>query len=145
MLVLTMYFVILGFFVVPSSPPENVSIIVIDATSIHIDWSEVPEIDQNGIITKYEVVFEPLTTFGILMIENLFVDSTNLSISLVDLEEYVEYNISVRAYTSVGPGPYSEETIVLTEEAGQFVYPFYMLPLNASHLHVQLLPVHLKM
>ena len=102
----------------PSSPPENISITFIDGTSIQVTWADVLEIDQNGIITKYEVIYEPLTTFGVLMPENLIVDSMNLSVTLENLEEYVEYNISVRAYTSVGPGPYSEDTIILTEEDG---------------------------
>ena len=31
--------------------------------------------------------------------------------NLTGLEEYVEYNITVRAYTSVGPGPYSDPPI----------------------------------
>ena len=34
-----------------------------------------------------------------------------LMIVLTDLEEYIEYNISVRAYTSAGPGPYSVGSI----------------------------------
>ena len=38
---------------------------------------------------------------------------------LTELEEYVEYNISVRAYTSVGPGPYSEEVTERTDEDGK--------------------------
>ena len=71
-----------------------------------MSWTEVPEIDQNGIITEYEVMYEPLMTFGGL-ITTLTVNTTNLSITLMDLQEYLEYNISVRAYTSVGPGPYS--------------------------------------
>ena len=68
-----------------------------------MSWTEVPEIDQNGIITQYEVMYEPLMTFG----GHTTVNTTNLSITLMDLQEYLEYNISVRAYTSVGPGPYS--------------------------------------
>ncbi len=37
---------------------------------------------------------------------------------LQDLEEYVNYTISVRAYTSVGAGNYSGEITVLTWEDG---------------------------
>ena len=56
-------------------------------------------------------------TFGVL---NTFtINTTNLSITLMDLEEYVEYNISVRAYTSVGPGPYTVG-INRTSEDGKF-------------------------
>ena len=68
----------------------------------------------------YEVLLDPITTFEVLRRQSVFVASTNLSITLTHLEEYVEYNISVRAYTSVGPGPYSEERLIRTREDGQY-------------------------
>ena len=84
-----------------------------------MNWNEVPEIDQNGVVTEYEVMYEPLMTFDGL-ITTLTVNTTNLSITLMDLEEYVQYNISVRAYTSVGPGPYSVGIVRRTFEDGKF-------------------------
>ena len=91
---------------VPASPPQNVTATVLSSTEIQVNWTEVIEIDQNGIITEYEVMYEPLMNFSGL-ITTLTVNTTNLFITLMDLQEYVEYKISVRAYTSVGPGPYS--------------------------------------
>ncbi len=45
------------------------------------------------------------------MTETMIVMSPDItSLTLMSLEEYVMYNISVRAYTSVGPGVYSEGT-----------------------------------
>ncbi len=41
---------------------------------------------------------------------------TERSANLTNLEEFVDYNISVRAYTSEGAGPYSEEITVMTPE-----------------------------
>ena len=82
-----------------------------------MSWTEVLEIDQNGIITGYEVMYEPLMNFS-GQITTLTVNTTNLSIALMDLEEYVEYSISVRAYTSVGPGPYSVGIVNRTFEDG---------------------------
>ena len=43
-----------------------------------------------------------------------------MSVLLMDLEEYVNYTISVRVYTSVGPGPDSEPVTVLANEDGKF-------------------------
>ena len=88
------------------------------STEIQVNWNEVLEIDHNGIITEYEVMYEPLMTFGGL-ITTLTVNTTNLSITLMDLEEYVEYNISVRAYTRVGPGSYSVGIVRRTLEDGK--------------------------
>ena len=122
-----------------------------DSTAIQVNWNEVPEIDQNGILTQYEVTYEPLMTFGVLV--KLAVNTTNLSITLMELEEYTGYNISVRAYTSVGPGPYSVGVVRRTFEDGKkeyrvdrlglvFVYEIYVpkgLLLNLNYTMMVLL------
>ena len=79
-------------------------------------WDEIPGLDQNGIIINYEVQIEPLD-FSADIMTNLL-NTTNLSILVTGLEEYVNYNISVRAYTSVGPGPYSGPVTERTFEDG---------------------------
>ena len=109
------------YHVVPASPPWNVTATVLSSTEIQVNWTEVLEMDQNGIIAEYEVMYEPLMEFGFLTNEILVVDSLNLSITLMDLEEYVEYNILVRAYTSVGPGPYSVGIVQRTFEDGMSI------------------------
>ena len=62
--------------------------------------------EQNGIIILYEVQYEPLMTFGGELM-TMVMNTSNTSIVLGGLQEYVEYNISIRAYTIVGPGPFS--------------------------------------
>ena len=65
----------------------------------------------------YEVMYTPLETFGgTLQSNTTTVSEPALSVVLIGLEEYVNYTISVRAYTSVGMGPYSEDVTILTEE-----------------------------
>ena len=92
---------------------------ILSSTEIQVSWEEVPAIDQNGIITMYEVQYEPLVTFGDQISTNTST-TTMLNLTLTDLEEYVEYNITVRAYTSVGPGPYSDPPITeRTDEDGK--------------------------
>ena len=78
----------------------------------------VPPIDQNGIIIIYEVMYQPLETFN-GNIATKTINLTNMSVLLADLQEFVNYNISVRAYTSVGAGPYSDEIIVMTPQDGK--------------------------
>ena len=85
------------------------------STTIAVMWEEVPPIDQNGVITMYEVMYTPLETFGgTLQSNTTTVSEPALSVVLMGLEEYVNYTISVRAYTSVGMGPYSEDVTILT-------------------------------
>lgn len=80
-----------------------------------VSWDEVYPIDQNGIITTYEVLYKPQG--GVNM--SMTVYTTNMSIILNNLQGFVQYNISVRAYTSIGPGPYSAEVTERTLEDGK--------------------------
>ena len=105
----------------PAAPPENVSVSVLSSTEIGVSWDEVPAIDQNGVITMYEVQFEPHQTFNDQISTNSVI-ITNTSIMytvLMELEEYVQYNISIRAYTSAGPGPYSTGIVERTDTDGE--------------------------
>ena len=88
------------------------------STTIEVSWDIVPPIHQNGIITMYEVLYQPLETFdGSIMTQTMNV--TEMSANLSDLEEFVNYTISVRAYTRVGAGNYSEGMTVMTPEDGK--------------------------
>ena len=88
------------------------------STALRVSWEEVPAIDRNGEITEYEVQYEPLETFG-GQISISTVTTSMLSINLTDLQEFVDYNISVRAYTSAGPGPYSIGVVERTDTDGK--------------------------
>ena len=86
---------------------------------IAVLWSEVPREDRNGLITHYEVQFLPLYPFeGGSSNDSIL--TQNLSIVLSGLEEFIEYNISVRAHNSAGPGPYSDGIAVRTFEDRKF-------------------------
>ena len=71
--------------------------------------------DQNGVITMYKVMYTPLETFGgIIKSDTITVLEPTQSVVLTGLEEYVDYNFSVQASTSVGVGPYSVAVTVST-------------------------------
>ena len=89
--------------------------------NITVMWEEVVPIDQNGVITMYKVLYQPQETFG-GAIGPLTVNVAELTVDLTDLEEYVNYNISVRAYTSAGEGPYSDGVVELTFEDSKWSY-----------------------
>ena len=101
----------------PDGSPVNVMAQSFYSTSIYVEWEQVHEIDRNGVIVMYEVYYEPLETFdGMIMKER--VTTPDLFYIITGLEEYVDYNITVRAYTSEGPGPYSTAIIEMTLEDG---------------------------
>ena len=92
---------------------------VVSSTSIMVTWDLVSAIDQNGIITMYEVQYEPLETFGgQIQTQTVNVAAPMMSVTLTSLQEFVNYNISVRAFTSVGEGPYSPGVAEMTPEDG---------------------------
>ena len=79
-------------------------------------WDPVPLIDQNGVITQYDVEYTQSTFTSVPMTQTVIVNSTMAV--LTGLEEFVEYSIRVRAYTSVGAGPYSDAVVERTREDG---------------------------
>ena len=91
----------------------------VSPTAIQVTWNEVPAIDRNGIITQYEVEYNQTTFSGATMSATTTVNSSTFTVDLTGLEEYVEYSIRVRAYTSVGAGPYSDVVIERTQEDGK--------------------------
>ena len=105
----------LFLFPAPSDYPQNLNSVTVSSTEIAVSWNEVPEIGRNGIIIQYEVQYEPLMVFS----DALTTNTSNTSALLRDLLEYIEYNITVRAYTSIGPGPLSPGVTNRTFEDGK--------------------------
>lgn len=105
---------------VPASPPSNVTASVLSSTAIMVNWDAVPPIDQNGDITAYEVLYQIVdTSDGVLLSNTTRIEEGTASVVLTDLEEFVNYTISIRAYTGVGEGPYSEGVTEMTSEDGK--------------------------
>ena len=95
------------------------------STTIIVMWDEVVPIDQNGVITMYEVMYTPLEVFAEAIgtgVKN--VTSHSSSVVLTDLEEYVFYNISVRAYTQIGQGNFSSPITERTSDDGKVLISF---------------------
>ena len=67
----------------------------------------------------YEVLYEPLETFN-GNITDQKINTTTQFITLMGLEEFTNYSISVRGYTNVGPGNYSVPILAMTFEDGKF-------------------------
>ena len=102
--------------VVPSRAPAVTEAMVLSPTEVRVSWSEVDPIHQNGIITVYEVDYQPLRDFESEDVTQ--VNTTATTIVLMDLHESVQYSITVRAFTSVGAGAFSNPVPSVTHEAG---------------------------
>ena len=104
------------------------------STEIMVAWDRVPEINENGIITTYEVQYEPQTTFDVVVVVGGVLNTSNTSLLLTGLEEFVEYDIIVRAYTSVGAGPFSPTVRIRTLEDGKLVNTSKRIVINTIYL-----------
>ena len=85
-----------------------------DQRSINVSWVMLDCQDRHGIIIMYEVRYTS-SDFGDNV--DLTLNTTNgneTSLIVDELEEFTNYTIQVRAYTAVGPGPYSAPMDVLT-------------------------------
>ena len=70
--------------------------------SLGISWS--PPTTPNGIITEYEIRYRESSSTGPYNMTN----TTNTQYSIVGLIPNTSYTIGVRAYTSVGPGEWTD-------------------------------------
>ena len=71
-------------------------------TAINIVWN--PPTIPNGIITVYKIRYRESTSTDLYNITN----TTNTQYSIVGLIPNTSYTIGVRAYTSIGPGEWTD-------------------------------------
>ena len=86
----------------PDGAPQNVTGENTSSTSILVTWKEVQAELRNGIITGYNITYQSLTEN-----DNGFVTAgpNDRQANLTGLKEFVDYNISVVAFTVKGDGP----------------------------------------
>lgn len=97
----------------------NFTAITLSATTVWVAWNEIPPIDQNGIITTYEVLYTPKNNFDGILSSKL-INLTDNSGVLEELIPFVNYSISVRAYTTAGAGLWSEPATATTQQDRKF-------------------------
>lgn len=86
---------------VPTGPPQNLSVNVLSSSSLYILWDHILQTEQNGMILSYTVtVFEENTntTFGQWSISDLHITVNNL-------HPHYTYIVYVAGSTVVGSGP----------------------------------------
>ena len=85
-------------------------------TTIIIFW-HLPII-PNGIITVYEIRYRESTSTGPYNITN----TTNTQYTIVGLIPNTSYTIGVRAYTSIGPGEWTDREFFTAQIREKLVF-----------------------
>ena len=132
-----MYFLIIYLFLVPSTPPVNLTIFSINSTAIYAQWNAPELIDQNGFLTRYQVRYNGSvldTTERILTI-----NINKLSEILTGLRPNVYYCVMIRVENGAGFSEFSSPNCARTQEASKIYavskvnirkqgsYPFYFM------------------
>ena len=111
---------------IPSAAPVGVIGVGSEVLMI-IVWTPPPLLEQNGAILKYELCYLGSTIDRTKKCLSLYVTLSVIS----SLHEGETYHIKVRAYTSMGPGPYSNIIAVNTLET----------PPSAPPINITLTPI----
>lgn len=108
---LSLFFVFVCFFLVPSDSPRNFVASAVSPTSIQLSWER--PLTPNGEITNYTITYT--TDDGTPAIPITTVNTTH---AVGALNEYTNYTFSITSSTSAGSGPAATDTTI-TQEAGK--------------------------
>jgi len=109
------------FLLGPNAPPSNVRGQNSSSTSIFVQWSNVPAAEQNGVILSYTVTYKALP-YG--SPQTKVVSARISQATLIGLNEYTNYSITVFASTVKGGGRISAPIFVNTDEDSKFTCSF---------------------
>ena len=96
--------------IVPGFGPDNVSFSEVNETTFNISWAPLMREKSHGKVILYDVK-EELLSQGKRQKRSptsRTLNTTTTFVVLYDLPLCSRYDVSVRAYTKVGPGPYSQ-------------------------------------
>ncbi|XP_063352639.1 protein tyrosine phosphatase receptor type Fa isoform X3 [Pelmatolapia mariae] len=87
---------------IPSSYPQNLSVVGLTATSTKLAWDPPPLAERNGKIVKYVVMYRDINSPN-----NSTNVTTDTQMTVHGLQPDTTYDIRVQAFTSKGGGPIS--------------------------------------
>ena len=101
---------------VPSSPPQNVTVVSVNPASLGVSWQQPPVIYLNGPITGYVIQYTRVGSSD-MMSENI---SSGNAHRLSRLFPYVNYSVTVAVVNVNGTGPFSSPIVERSGEDGEY-------------------------
>ena len=110
------------YILVPTAAPQSVSGVNKSSTEITVTWQKVVGQERNGIILGFRVYFKAVGEFAVDTTEKVEVVNGGDAVQKVleSLEKFMNYNITVLAFTSKGDGPNSSVIRVRTDQDRKF-------------------------
>ena len=104
------------FYTAPSGYPINLQANSQSPNEVTLQWGPVPENEHNGVITGYEVEYAQSSIDRLTLSGKVTV--AELATTVGPLQPFVSCTLCVRAYTSVGAGPFSPIVTTTTDPLG---------------------------
>ena len=104
-------------FVVPSTPPVNLTVFALNSTAIQAEWNAPELIDQNGVLTNYQVRYNGSVLDTTERTLNLNIDM--MSVILTGLLPNTYYCVIIRVENRAGLSEFSSPNCTRTQEAGK--------------------------
>ena len=101
----------------PSVGPDSVLLSKLNETTFNISWEPLTREKSHGKVILYDVKEELLSRGRRRKrspINSRILNTTTTFVVLYDLPLCSRYNVSVRAYTKAGPGPYTHPRVLQT-------------------------------
>eukprot|EP00049_Salpingoeca_infusionum_P016342 m.332970 g.332970 ORF g.332970 m.332970 type:complete len:4476 (-) comp16062_c0_seq1:606-14033(-) len=92
----------------PTGTVQTLQFTSVLATSVSVSWDQVAALKQNGVITKYVAqLHQQQSSYADVSSAHKVTEKTVTSTSVFfsGLEAYVDYTVTVSAFTAVGEGP----------------------------------------
>ena len=102
---------------VPSTPPVNLTAYSLNSTAIQAEWNAPELINQNGVLTSYQVRYNGSVLDATERVLNLNINTT--SVILTGLLPNVYYCVIIRVENGAGLSYFSYPNCARTQEASK--------------------------
>ena len=110
-------FTYIHLFLVPSTPPVNLSVYSLNSTAIQAEWNAPELIDQNGVLTSYQVRYNGSVLDTTERVLNLSINT--MFVILTGLLPNTYYCVIIRVGNGAGLSEFSSPNCIRTDEAGK--------------------------
>ena len=104
-------------FVVPSTPPVNLTVYSLNSTAIQAEWNPPELIHQNGVLTSYQVRYNGSELELADIVLNLSINT--MSVILTGLLPNVYYCVIIRVENGAGFSEFTSPNCTRTHEASK--------------------------
>ncbi|GLG97679.1 Hemolin [Gryllus bimaculatus] len=105
---------------VPSAPPDNIQVGMINTTAAYVKWSSPPPAHHNGVLLGYKI---QVKGNGTKVLAQMTLNASTTSVLLNNLTTGGAYTARVAAYTRRGLGPFSSPVSLIMDPALLHQYP----------------------